>query len=515
MPRDMTHTLHVEIVSAELAPDGGPAPDVRCTLVQRDVDSIPISADVRSALCRRSWNPVWKESLTITLQRQGNTEVACTLWDESVDGSEPACLGEAAFQLSEFIFFGQGPAVVRGFALHQGGDGDKRVVGTIFLRIRNSGGSDSPPSTIGSQRGVDLRSRNTDGDQRNRRLDVPDSPRPHNNFQSTASDHHFRPQSPRVSQAFTSPPPRGGDRYHSHESGNYSLDRNGDVGARVSYSDETLEMQRVAQKREQAAADKLTTTVLLVRSPPLGFVSDMPGEHVGVGLGLQKGDDGHFFVSSVVPDTPADHAAGAGMLSIGDVVESIDGLEVRHRTIEEVIRVMKGPMNSHVTLEVRKGSSSYREWSNYAPAQDQTFYDVPTTLRPIDDPSAELAFPANSSYPRPSNSSWRRDDPVSRHSGVSAMSSFPPPPPPMVSSHPFSTATPIELHKVSAATPAHWIDQTNDNFDRTGHAPRSSRHGQDPPMDPSQRWPSVSPYTRQISSTNDIDQHRGTFSHPG
>ena len=91
VPRAMA----VEIVSAELAQDGGPAPDVRCTIAQRSGGNV--SPRVAStSVCRQSWSPVWKETLRLELEA-GDKDTwffDLVLWDDSGADSEQTCLGE-------------------------------------------------------------------------------------------------------------------------------------------------------------------------------------------------------------------------------------------------------------------------------------------------------------------------------------------------------------------------------------------------------------------------------------
>lgn len=86
----------VEILSAELAQDGGPAPDVRCTVAQRSTGSSSPRV-VGTSVCRQAWSPVWKETLRLELE-PGNSNTRffdLVLWDDSGgDGGEPSCLGE-------------------------------------------------------------------------------------------------------------------------------------------------------------------------------------------------------------------------------------------------------------------------------------------------------------------------------------------------------------------------------------------------------------------------------------
>ena len=92
--------IAVEIVSAELAQDGGPAPDVRCTISQRSTGAASPRV-VGTSVCRQAWTPVWKDTLRLDLEPgTASTPQArffdVVLWDESAqaDGGESSCLGE-------------------------------------------------------------------------------------------------------------------------------------------------------------------------------------------------------------------------------------------------------------------------------------------------------------------------------------------------------------------------------------------------------------------------------------
>ena len=93
-PSALDHpTIAVEIVSAELAQDGGPAPNVRCTISQRS-SGAGSPRIVGTSVCQQSWNPVWKETLRLQVHpgSQSTRVFDLVLWDET-DG-ESSCLGE-------------------------------------------------------------------------------------------------------------------------------------------------------------------------------------------------------------------------------------------------------------------------------------------------------------------------------------------------------------------------------------------------------------------------------------
>jgi hypothetical protein len=129
-----------------------------------------------------------------------------------------------------------------------------------------------------------------------------------------------------------------------------------------------------ASEAENAAArlaptaltmDSKRSSVLLLRAPPHG--ASIIGEQVGVGVGLQVASNGEFFVSSIVDGTPAAHAAGTDMISVGDVVEAIDGARCRGQPVERVISMMKGAAHTPVHLDLRR-----KELSPHQPESGQT-----------------------------------------------------------------------------------------------------------------------------------------------
>ena len=93
---EQARVVAVEIVSAELAQDGGPAPDVRCTIALRNSGDASRRV-VGTSVCRGAWGPVWKETLRLDLEpgTRSTRFFDLVLWDESGgEGGESSCLGE-------------------------------------------------------------------------------------------------------------------------------------------------------------------------------------------------------------------------------------------------------------------------------------------------------------------------------------------------------------------------------------------------------------------------------------
>jgi len=124
---------------------------------------------------------------------------------------------------------------------------------------------------------------------------------------------------------------------------------------RVVSSFSMLERDSNAGRSSPAGSPTTATkraSVLLLRAPPHG--ASVVGEQVGVGVGLQMSTSGEFFVSSILDGTPAAHAAATDMVSVGDVVDAINGARCRGLPVEQVISMMKGPARTPVLLDLRR-----------------------------------------------------------------------------------------------------------------------------------------------------------------
>ncbi len=80
---------------------------------------------------------------------------------------------------------------------------------------------------------------------------------------------------------------------------------------------------------------------------------DTSGELTGVGIQLSQDEEtNELVVVSPIEDTPAFEA---GVLS-GDVITQIDGQSTAEMDINDAVNLIRGPVNSEVTLKVRRGS---------------------------------------------------------------------------------------------------------------------------------------------------------------
>ena len=84
------------------------------------------------------------------------------------------------------------------------------------------------------------------------------------------------------------------------------------------------------------------------------FDNAMSDSFEGIGVQFQvKG--GEMVVISALDDTPASKAG----LQPNDVIVSVDGTELKDKTTQEVMKLIRGPKGSEVKLVIRRGSSSF------------------------------------------------------------------------------------------------------------------------------------------------------------
>lgn len=79
---------------------------------------------------------------------------------------------------------------------------------------------------------------------------------------------------------------------------------------------------------------------------------DLEGRYGGIGVDLAFGED-IVLVANVIPDTPADEAG----IRRGDAIEEIDGIAVAGEDPNEVIRLLRGDIGSHVAVTVIRPES--------------------------------------------------------------------------------------------------------------------------------------------------------------
>jgi len=84
-------------------------------------------------------------------------------------------------------------------------------------------------------------------------------------------------------------------------------------------------------------------------------VEGMRGEFVGIGAQIEKGPDG-VVVRKAFPGSGAEQAA----LKDGDIIVKVDGKPTAGMTVEEAVRLLRGPADSTVTLDVRSPGEADR-----------------------------------------------------------------------------------------------------------------------------------------------------------
>ncbi len=82
------------------------------------------------------------------------------------------------------------------------------------------------------------------------------------------------------------------------------------------------------------------------------FTEDIDGTYEGIGayMGYGKSED-EVIVVSPIEDSPAE-AAG---LKAQDIIKKVDGLDVVGYTTDQLVKIIKGPAGTHVTLTVLRG----------------------------------------------------------------------------------------------------------------------------------------------------------------
>jgi hypothetical protein len=328
----------VEVQSADLSSDGGPPPNVRCTLEHRIDISARASSVVSTSVCQKSWNPVWKEVVSLLVISPVGAVVDLALWDE-ITGEEPSCLGEAVIPVVDLV-----PSSLyavmhpRSVAIYQGEEED-RLVGTVLLR------------PVHSSELLNLNSRP-------KRIDAP----------SRAAC---------VSPASAVLP---------REIAAKSWTRLSPGSPRATSAPHCSVAQAAASLR-----DSSLITVNLVRGTPTVSASGQ-SDPTGLGLQLEVLHDGTFGLAGFVWNSPAFIASRAGMLEVGDTIEWVDGTRLVHIPFPDVITALSGDPGSSVHLCVRRtadgkhdqaASSSLRGRSLLpAPHFGSLAYCPPTTAEP-------------------------------------------------------------------------------------------------------------------------------------
>jgi len=81
------------------------------------------------------------------------------------------------------------------------------------------------------------------------------------------------------------------------------------------------------------------------------FVESVSGEFVGIGIKVEKKDDGYISVVNVLSKTPAEEG---GMLP-GDVIVKVDGVDIGKMTLDEALVKIKGIEGTKVKLTIKRG----------------------------------------------------------------------------------------------------------------------------------------------------------------
>ncbi|EKX54777.1 hypothetical protein GUITHDRAFT_131788 [Guillardia theta CCMP2712] len=290
--------MQVEIVSAELAPDGGPSPDVRCSLTQRVGNTTPNI--MSTSVIKSTWNPVWKQ--TLSLEADPDHVIELSLWDES--SSPSCCLGEATIPCDE-LNISNYDSPVRSIPVLQELEGKNRIVGTVNLRSRKASKRESTnPPNIRDIRTPDLLKsveRSATQEEENK-TEV-----------ARREDKSRRSQSNRP----------------------------------VSYDADS----RPTEAGRAGQGNGATRVLQLVRAAS----RDSNLNDCDVGLVLQRSHDGSYLVSSSITGSPAARAMKEGLLKKGDVLVTINRRSLNSRSHYEVMKMLRGPAHTTVDIEYVPG----------------------------------------------------------------------------------------------------------------------------------------------------------------
>lgn len=80
---------------------------------------------------------------------------------------------------------------------------------------------------------------------------------------------------------------------------------------------------------------------------------DIRGSFEGIGAEVAM-REGQVVIVAPIPDTPAERAG----IKAGDIILSVDGASVEGKTLMEVVRLIRGPRGTVVTIGVRRGTSA-------------------------------------------------------------------------------------------------------------------------------------------------------------
>ncbi|MHC4322811.1 MAG: S41 family peptidase [Planctomycetota bacterium] len=108
----------------------------------------------------------------------------------------------------------------------------------------------------------------------------------------------------------------------------------------------------IAQFVEAALSTLDPYTVIVWPKQVQDFEQMMTSEFTGIGIEISK-QKGMLTVASLLLDTPAFNSN----LDAGDIIEEVDGVETKDMTIFCAAKKIKGPVDSPVTLKVRRSNS--------------------------------------------------------------------------------------------------------------------------------------------------------------
>ncbi|MBN2216996.1 MAG: PDZ domain-containing protein [Pirellulales bacterium] len=90
-----------------------------------------------------------------------------------------------------------------------------------------------------------------------------------------------------------------------------------------------------------------------VKIDPAEVQSRVSGKLVGIGAGLELAANG-VKINRIMPDSPAEQAG----LKVGTIITAVDGQSVAGLTLEDVVRLIRGPEGSKVSLSLRLSDGS-------------------------------------------------------------------------------------------------------------------------------------------------------------
>lgn len=98
-------------------------------------------------------------------------------------------------------------------------------------------------------------------------------------------------------------------------------------------------------------------TVYMTREEYEDFMVHTTGTYGGIGIVVEKGEDGYITIVAPIEDTPGERAG----LKAGDKIIKVDGKDVRGDQLEQAVSMMKGPEGTEVKLTIlRKGMEPFQ-----------------------------------------------------------------------------------------------------------------------------------------------------------